>query len=58
MVAAMGRHAENSDVQEKACGALANLAHGHPENEERIKRAGAGRGQVSGKFVYLGSQKN
>jgi len=47
MVATMGRHAENPDVQEKASGALANLAQGHPENMERIKRAGVGRGQTS-----------
>ena len=38
----MGRHADNAKVQEYACGALYNLAANHPENQQRIKRAGAG----------------
>ncbi len=42
MVTAMGRHAENAKVQEEACGALCNLAADHPENQQRIKWAGAG----------------
>ncbi len=42
VVTAMRRHAENAKVQERACGALRNLAANHPENQQRIKRAGAG----------------
>ena len=42
MVTAMRRHAENAKVQEYACGALYNLAANHPENQQRIKWAGAG----------------
>ena len=42
MVTAMGRHAENAKVQEEACMALWNLAADHPENQQRIKWAGAG----------------
>jgi len=42
VVTAMRRHAENAKVQEEACGALRNLAANHPENQQHIKRAGAG----------------
>ncbi len=43
VVTAMRCHAESSKLQEAACGALNNLASNHPENQQRIKRAGAGK---------------
>jgi hydroxylamine reductase (hybrid-cluster protein) len=42
VVTAMRRHADNAKVQEYACGALYNLTANNFENQQLIKRAGAG----------------
>ena len=36
MVTAMRRHADNTELQERACGALWSLAADHPENKAKI----------------------
>ena len=36
MVAAMGRHIENPDVQDTACRGLMSLAFNNPENQAKI----------------------
>ncbi len=36
VIAAMGRHIENPDVQDTACLALIGFADGHPENQAKI----------------------
>jgi hypothetical protein len=53
VVTAMRRHAENTELQESACGALWRLADNHPENRAKIGAQVENRHEYTRVFVAL-----
>ncbi len=53
MVTTMGRHAENTGLQERACRALWNLAAGNAENQAKIGAQVENRHEYTRVYVAL-----